>query len=126
MKPAPENFRLTPEQCQRMLGHDKLGSTPAEGNNGCFMVPYGKNILRCIVSDQMGWEHVSTSLPTRCPTWEEMCFIKETFWDPEEECLQFHPKRSEYVNCHPYTLHIWRPTDHKIISPPSILVGFKS
>jgi hypothetical protein len=38
-------------------------------NNGAFRVPGG---LRVIASDGEGWDHVSVSLPDRCPTWEEM------------------------------------------------------
>lgn len=44
-----------------------------------------------------GWEHVSVSLPRRCPTWDEMCLIKDIFWDEEECVVQFHPPRSQYV-----------------------------
>ncbi len=40
--------------------------------------------------------------------------------------MQFHPKRSEYVNYHPGCLHLWRPTDVRIVLPPSIFVGPKA
>ena len=53
-------------------------------------------------------EHVSVSLPRRCPTWEEMAMIKDIFWDDEETVIQFHPKKSEYVNVHQFCLHMWR------------------
>jgi hypothetical protein len=53
-----------------------------------------------------------------------MCFIKDTFWDGEDCVMQLHPPRSEYVNNHPYCLHLWRPTDGRVIpQPPSIFVG---
>lgn len=71
------------------------------------------------------WEHVSVSLPNRCPTWEEMCFIKSKFWGDDETVIQFHPPKSEYVNNHPYCLHLWRNTRTPIATPPSILVGLK-
>lgn len=56
------------------------------------------------------WEHVSVSLLHRNPSWNEMCFIKDLFFEPEEMCLQSHPKKSEYVNMHAHCLHIWKPS----------------
>lgn len=58
-----------------------------------------------------GWEHVSVELfARRLPNWEEMCFIKDVFWDDEEEVVQIHPKKSHYVNM-VEALHLWRPAD---------------
>lgn len=72
-----------------------------------------------------GWDHVSVSFSNRCPTWEEMCEIKNMFFHPEEVCVQFHPAESEYVNNHPYCLHIWRSQTEKQPTPPAIFVGLK-
>lgn len=59
--------------------------------------------------DECGWEHVSIELMARrLPTWSEMCEIKNIFWDEEEEVVQIHPKKSEYVNIVD-ALHLWRP-----------------
>lgn len=71
------------------------------------------------------WEHVSASLPSRCPTWDEMCAIKALFWRPDEVVVQYHPAESEYVNNHPFCLHLWRPCDGVFPVPPSIAVGYK-
>jgi len=61
--------------------------------------------------DEDGWEHVSIELyARRLPTWEEMCFIKDIFWDEEEEVVQIHPKKSQYVNM-TEALHMWRPVN---------------
>ena len=75
--------------------------------------------------EAQGWEHVSVSLPGRCPNWPEMCFVKALFWTEEETVVQFHPPDSVYISNHPYTLHMWRDTvgDHRL--PPSIFVGYK-
>jgi hypothetical protein len=101
----------------------ELGSTDEIGNNGAFMIPYQSFILRVIASDGMGWEHVSVSLPNRCPNWREMCFIKDLFWDAEDVVIQYHPAKSEYVNRHETTLHLWRPVGVEIPTPPKELVG---
>lgn len=66
-----------------------------------------------------GWEHVSVSLQNRCPTWDEMCRIKDIFWGEEECVVQFHPPRSEYVNNHPYCLHLWKKIGANWDTPPT-------
>lgn len=75
-----------------------------------------------IWSNGMGWEHVSVSYRKRCPTWEEMCEIKSMFWNPEEVVVQYHPRESEYVNRHPFCLHLWRKCGEDFETPPMICV----
>lgn len=102
----------------------KYGAASSEHGDlfGCFKIPCRGIKLFAKVSsgdDQIAWEHVSVSTEIRCPTWDEMCFVKDLFWEHEETVLQFHPKKSEYVNNHPYVLHMWklRGVDHKL--PPA-------
>ena len=68
------------------------------------------------------WEHVSVSLRDRCPTWDEMCFVKDLFWMDGECVVQFHPHKSEYINMHPLCLHLGKPVNPRPL-PPSIAVG---
>lgn len=108
-----------------------LGTTPGYGNNGVFEIPFsGRVMLICIASDEKGWEHVSVRADddgrSRIPTWEEMCFIKERFWRPEEVVIQYHPARDQYVDMHPHVLHLWRPTDEELPTPPRWMVGFNT
>jgi hypothetical protein len=56
------------------------------------------------------WDHVSVSLPGRTPTWAEMCWVKDEFFEAEECVMQLHPPKSQYVDCHRHTLHLWKPT----------------
>jgi hypothetical protein len=97
---------------------------------GAFVIvgPNGAN-LRIIVAPpdepiNQGWEHVSVSIAHRCPNWQEMCLVKDLFWEEDECVIQFHPPKSEYVNHHPYCLHLWKHAD--IPTPPSELVGPKT
>lgn len=82
-------------------------------------------MLSCIFGNGYGWEHLSVMVKRkrRCPTWEEMNFVKGLFWEDEETVVQFHPKRSQYVNNHPYVLHLWKKAGHDHELPPSFLVG---
>lgn len=109
------------------------GSSPSWGAYGCFFVhgPCGEQ-LKIVASgadpeDAVadGWEHVSVSTRRRIPNWTEMNFVKDLFWSDEECVVQFHPPKSEYVNNHPFVLHLWRHVTHTFPTPPSILVGFK-
>jgi len=105
---------------------------------GAFMVPVATvrqglrrtAYLRVIASagaDQRDknfkWDHVSVSHGDRCPTWEEMDYIKRLFFKPDEWAFQLHPAGGENISNHPYCLHIWRPLDAAIPLPPSIMVG---
>lgn len=47
---------------------------------------YRASAVAIIASWGGGWEHVSVSLSNRCPTWEEMCMVKDIFWG-EDECV---------------------------------------
>jgi hypothetical protein len=85
-------------------------------NAGCFEIPYKTSrppvttrTLRVIVSATARWDHVSVSLPDRCPTWEEMSHIKDLFFEDHETVMQLHVPKSEHINCHSYALHLWRP-----------------
>jgi hypothetical protein len=72
--------------------------------------------------EAQGWEHVSISTPSRCPTWEEMAWIKDQFFGEEETVLQFHPPRSRYVNHSEFCLHLWRKQGVAVELPPPILI----
>jgi len=115
---VPEKFRVKT---------GPMASCNAYGNNGAFDVKNHRfpRIFNVVASDGENWEHVSVSLPDRCPTWSEMHFIKCMFWGEMDRVMQLHPPKSEYVNNHPYCLHLWRPINKEIPAPPSILVGIK-
>ncbi len=101
-----------------------MASDITDGCNGLFEIlgPFAR-WLKVIASDGEGWEHVSVSMATRTPAWEEMHYIKTIFWDAEDAVMQLHPKQSAYVNNHPHCLHLWRPVGVEMPLPPAMLVG---
>jgi hypothetical protein len=98
------------------------GSGDKDGMTGAWLVPCGGGTLQVISSVGGGWDHVSVSLNDRCPTWEEMNFVKDLFFEPHECVMQLHPPKSNYVNVHPNCLHLWRPQATAIPQPPRVMV----
>jgi hypothetical protein len=92
-------------------------------HNGAFRIKIKGEEYAVIASDGKGWEHVSVSHKNKVPSWKTMCIIKDMFFEEEETVIQYHPKKSEYINNHPYYLHLWRPINKEIPTPPKILVG---
>lgn len=77
--------------------------------NGAFLIPHNGVTLKVLASNGMDWDHVSVSLPNRCPTWDEMSFIARTFFKPDETAMQLHVPAHDHISFHPYCLHLWRP-----------------
>lgn len=94
-------------------------------DGGCAYWQPTKNTRPAVIifSWGRGWDHVSVSFSKRCPTWEEMCQVKDMFFKDSEMAIQYHPAKEDYINCHPFCLHIWRPQGTEIQKPPSIMVG---
>ncbi len=110
---CPDKFRVT---------HPAYG--PGDETNGLFEItPKHSQRVRVIASNGMGWEHVSVSRDDRCPTWDEMCQVKDLFWDEDDCVVQYHPPKSDYVNIHKNCLHLWRPMDVEMPRPPKLMVG---
>jgi hypothetical protein len=102
-----------------------FATSPEHGPYGSFIVqgPCGCD-LHIIGHLREGWEHVSVSTRRRrTPNWQEMCFVKDLFWDEEERVMQLHPPLSEYVKNNRYCLHLWKPLHQDIPAPPAIYVG---
>lgn len=136
---VPEKYRVT--------NHPIVGSDSSYGNNGFFILPHHRiadYFYNVQASDGNGWEHISVTLSRkeivvrkkrkeyqtkqvqRCCTWEEMCYIKSSFWDEEDSVIQLHAPKSMWVNNHPYCLHLWKPLDKDIPLPDQIMVGLPS
>jgi len=101
-------------------------ASPPGSMFGAFFIngPCGAE-LKLVADDgaETGWQHVSVSVRHRPPNWQEMAFVKDLFWAEDECVMQLHPPKADYINCHPYCLHLWKPTAQEIPRPPSLLVG---
>ncbi|HPD15844.1 MAG TPA: hypothetical protein PLE19_12890 [Planctomycetota bacterium] len=97
--------------CYRIVGSGPDGLA-------CLILHPKGHLLQVIASTGGGWDHVSVSLESRCPSWDEMAFVKGIFFFPEEPAMELHPPASTYRNLHPFCLHLWRPQRREIPLPP--------
>jgi hypothetical protein len=128
MRPAPW-LHLEPYR-QHLPNWEEC--TPGS-TRGFFLITANSLMLKVMASDgnykevglgpEYAWEHVSVSTNIRCPTWQEMDFVKDQFWLPEETVIQLHVPKHRHVNVHPYCLHLWRPLFAAIPLPPRDAVG---
>jgi hypothetical protein len=109
----------------------KQASSREDGNNGVFAIgiPNNGGVIVCIASNGMSWEHVSVHVivslepeTLRTPTWDEMCAVKNLFWEEDECVVQYHPPKTAYINAHQNVLHLWKSIGRKIPMPPLKLV----
>lgn len=45
-----------------------------------------------------------------------MCYLKDVFFEDEEEVYQIHPPKSQYVNIRENCLHLWKLANGKKLS----------
>ena len=104
----------------------KLWGMYGDSSNGKFIIPRRNKsgYYQIVASDGLNWDHISVSLldsqkdiVERCLRWEEMCEIKEMFFLDTETVVQIHPKKEDYINDHPYVLHLWRPNKMRMPLP---------
>ena len=112
---------------RHIMHPDLIGREIAKGHDwkdGAYQVlgPCGAS-LRIITSYGYNWDHVSVSLSNRNPNWQEMCYVKSLFWDEEETVVEYHIAKSQFVENHPYVLHLWKPQDKEILTPFRWMVG---
>jgi hypothetical protein len=126
--PNIERFRLTAERITKRRWNPRFASQESDGNNGMFLIPSDSCSLLVKASDGGGWEHVSVTVfkKKRCPTWEEMCQIKNLFWDEDEVVIQYHPAQNDYISNHDFCLHMWKPVGVELPTPPPIFVGTRT
>ena len=121
----------------RRVRSGPMGTDANVGAYGAFLIdsPEPGWVLALICDDgtdadvpeSLGWEHVSVQAirgkQSRIPSWKEMAFVKDLCWGDEDVVVQYHPRKSEYVNAHPHVLHLWRWRAGAFPTPPPSLVG---
>lgn len=106
------------------LDRDHVNVLEIGEDGGAFLVrsPTDNMALRVIASYGNSWDHASVSRSDRIPDWDEMSRVHRLFFQDNETAVQFHVPPSDHINCHPYTLHLWRHQRVKYLLPPKGLV----
>lgn len=86
-------------------------------------------VYQCFVDESKDIEHVSVTLlaiekkrfreVSRTATWQEMCFIKDLFFNEDEEVIQIHRSRIKGEAITTRTLHLWKyvPVVEEVSNP---------
>jgi len=59
------------------------------------------------------WKHVSLAIADRTPTWKEMEDTRIWTCGADSIAYQVHPPRREWVNDHPFVLHLFSPIEDR-------------
>ena len=102
----------------------QMGSDETAGWNGHFICPFNGELWHVIISDGMGFRHLSISNAQKkiLPDWSVMCWAKRTFWDDEAWAVQYFPPKSEHINDCEWCLHLWQPLNDALPTPSFVLV----
>lgn len=68
-------------------------------------------ILRVEEHGGARWLHVSCSFVDRLPTWDHLRAVKDLFVGRDRKAISVLPCEAEYVNAHPFCLHLWSPLE---------------
>jgi hypothetical protein len=106
------------------IRNSQWASTDQDGWNGHFLVPLEGELWHVIISDGEGWQHLSVTNAQKriMPGWHIMCRLKDAFFADDVWVAQYHPAKEDNVNDHPFCLHLWRPLEEKLPTPPYVFV----
>lgn len=93
----PIDFRETPSQFDTFIS-----STWSKIGDDLKVL-----VSESVEADERVWLHVSFSRPTRLPTWSDLRRVKDAFIGKDKKAIQVFPAEREYVNIHPYVLHLF-------------------
>ena len=70
----------------------------------------------------VGNTSVSPEKSKQTPRWEEMCKIKELFFEDDETVIQYIVAKKDNINVKENCLHLWKPTNQTVPMPPKCFV----
>lgn len=62
-----------------------------------------------VMTDGSRWLHVSVSRASSLPSWQDLQVAKGDLLGRQSEAVQVLPADRDYVNLHPFCLHLWSP-----------------
>lgn len=118
----PEKFcghrRRDLKDAQTLRVLDAMRGDASLPDQELFACQFG--LFRFIVSDNDRfenddrWRHVSMSLGGRLPNYCELKHARQVWFPAEAEVIQVFPPEKEFVNNHPFCLHLWWNKDRRL------------
>jgi hypothetical protein len=102
---------LTEEMLPRVL---PPGWRRIEGNK--FLTHDGMSIIASaehIAGER--WWHVSMARQARLPSWDDLRRVKDVFIGKNRQAVSVLPDERQYVNHHPFCLHLWCNLDRDLV-----------
>ena len=110
---SDEGFRATAERLPRVLpaGWQQVGP------NVYRNIHERMSAILSVERERDGklWLHVSLAHQSRMPSWDELRRVKSWLMGPDARAIQVLPPESEYVNLHPFCLHLWQCLDGDVL-----------
>lgn len=102
----------------------KFASTEVDGWNGHFLVPLEGELWLVIISDGLGFKHLSVTNAQKkiLPGWNILTRLKDLFYGDDEWAVVYFPAKEEYIDDHPYCHHLWCPLNDLLPKPSIVLV----
>ena len=102
----------------------KLASDDSYGFNGCFLVPLEGELWHVILGDGMGFRHLSVTNAQKkiLPSWTVLTRLRDAFFDDSSWVVQYLPPKDQYVDDHPFCLHLWESIDEPMPHPLIVMV----
>jgi hypothetical protein len=102
----------------------QMASDETYGWNGAFLVPLEGELWHVVISDRMGWKHLSASNAQKrmLPSWTVLTRLKDAFFGDDEWVVLYIPGKDDYINDHPFVHHLWTPLNQELPKPDIVLV----
>lgn len=106
---------------RRILGYDLSKVASNEITRTSFLESAGWRhkpsgfIVSAGVEDTGQWGpllHASFSYGDHMPSWEDVKLVREALFPLDMDTAMILPREKDYVNVHPYCLHIWQIPEH--------------
>lgn len=112
---------ILPSNYEIMESHDYENGISWKGRDyrGTFTILMSGKIEK----DGKKWIHVSVARPDKLPEWNLLKEIKRIFIGFDRQAIQILPREKNYINMHPYCLHLFCCVDEADPVPDFVTNG---
>jgi hypothetical protein len=82
------------------------GEFSHDEKSGFFQMKFGEKLFFIVVNEIDGWQHVIVSSAQKEPSWKEMCYFRDKFFELDETVIQFCKSPTRKIK---NTCELWSP-----------------